>query len=151
MLYRLLSAFLISFGLTLAHSAPAKAGDPLVYAVHGAAIDGYDVVAYFHSGTSVRGQMKYRVKWRGAIWYFSSAQNLERFESDPRAFAPRFGGYCAFAMASGRVSSVDPHTWRIVDGRLYMLHGPEAAKRWQNDIEEHVKNANRHWSLAVKK
>lgn len=151
MLHRLLLAVSLAFGLSMAATAPAQAGNPVVYAVHGAAIDGYDVVSYFQAGAPVRGNAKYRVKWRGAVWYFSSAQNLEQFESNPRAFAPSYGGYCAYAMASGQISSVDPKTWRIVEGRLYLLHNPGAARLWQADVPTHVQRASVHWSKALKR
>lgn len=151
MLHRLLIAVSIALGLSLAASQPAHANDPVVYAVHGAAIDGYDVVAYFQSGAPVRGDAKFRIKWRGAIWYFSSAKNLERFESNPKAFAPSYGGYCAYAMASGLISSVDPQVWRIVDGRLYLLHSSSSARMWQADLPAHIERAASYWSKAMKR
>lgn len=148
---RLLLVLCLSIGMTIAASPPVRAGDAYVYSVHGAAIDGYDVVAYFVSGEPVRGQSSHRVKWRGAIWYFSSAQNQDRFERNPKAYAPRYGGYCAFAMASGHTMSTDPFSWRIVDGRLYLLHNAEAARLWEDDIQQHVASANLHWAESLKK
>ena len=151
MLYRLCLALVLSIGLTGVNAGPLRADDPSVYAVHGAAIDGYDVVAYFGSGTPIRGQPKHRVKWRGAIWYFASAENQDAFERDPKSYAPRFGGYCAYAMASGLIMSADPFSWRIVDGRLYLMHDPEAARLWRKDTQTHIRTASEHWAATLKK
>lgn len=148
---RLLKTVLIAISLFLAASSVARADGPIVYAVHGAAIDGYDVVAYFHAGEPTRGTAKHHVKWRGAVWYFVSARNRETFESNPRAYAPQYGGYCAYAMVNGHKSKIDPFAWKIVDGQLYLMHGPQQLQLWQGDVEAHVTQADLHWVRSIKR
>ncbi|WP_299378956.1 YHS domain-containing (seleno)protein, partial [uncultured Kiloniella sp.] len=65
------------------------------------AINGYDPVAYFKSGKPVEGSKDHTTEWMGATWYFSSKENLESFVATPEAFAPQYGGYCAWAVAQG--------------------------------------------------
>ena len=87
--------------MVLPHVAWAQK-KPVYFATEGAAIHGYDAVSYFAAEAPVRGQANIAVTWKGAQWFFASQQNRERFESNPRAYAPQFGGYCAYAMAHGR-------------------------------------------------
>jgi len=42
------------------------------------------------------------------VWKFTSRKNLERFLADPEAYAPQYGGYCAYAMAEGETASTEP-------------------------------------------
>ncbi|PJE38202.1 YHS domain protein [Pseudooceanicola lipolyticus] len=126
----------------------ARAKPPVVCALEGAAIGGYDPVAYFTEGVARRGSAEHRLKWRGAVWHFSSAQNREVFERMPRAYAPRYGGYCAYAMARGFAAKGDPDLWRIHNGRLYLVHDRRALNQWLSDISGHVERADGNW-LAV--
>jgi hypothetical protein len=40
---------------------------------------------------------KYEVKWKDAKWRFASAEHRDFFEANPEKYAPRYGGYCAWA------------------------------------------------------
>ena len=139
-----------AFG-TLSAPTPGLAKTAKIYSEGGIAIDGTDAVAYFKQGKPVAGLPEFSHTWNGTKWLFSSEENRAAFAADPIAFAPQYGGYCAYAMASGQISSVDPQTWRIVEGRLYLLHNPGAAKLWQADIPTHVQRAGAHWSKALKR
>ncbi|WP_370304113.1 YHS domain-containing (seleno)protein, partial [Pseudooceanicola sp.] len=66
----------------------------------------------------------------------------------PRAYAPRYGGYCAYAMARGFAAKGDPDLWRIHNGRLYLVHDRRALNQWLSDISGHVERADGNW-LAV--
>lgn len=80
----------------------ANAGQPTTFSTADGAIRGYDPVAYFVMGEATPGKSKYSSKWQGAIYRFSSADNLALFKADPERYAPRYGGYCAYAAAKGR-------------------------------------------------
>jgi len=110
---------------------------------------GYDAVSYFNGGVPVRGLPEYAVVWKGAEWHFASAENRDAFERDPRAFAPQFGGYCAYAMAQGELSSTDPTLWDVVDGRLYLIHSPEIDDMWHEDQAEYIRMAEDHWPVVL--
>jgi YHS domain-containing protein len=59
----------------------------------GLAINGYDPVAYFIQGKSLKGTEKLAYQWMGAEWRFASAEHLELFKSNPEKYAPQYGGY----------------------------------------------------------
>jgi YHS domain-containing protein len=59
----------------------------------GAAIKGYDPVAYFEEGGPVKGTEEYSFEWKGAKWLFASKEHLESFMENPEKFAPQYGGY----------------------------------------------------------
>ena len=59
----------------------------------GVAIKGYDPVAYFTEGEAVKGKKEFSHSWNEAKWYFASANNRDRFASDPEHYAPQYGGY----------------------------------------------------------
>ncbi|SMO66398.1 hypothetical protein SAMN06265380_104219 [Ruegeria faecimaris] len=129
---------------------PAFAQDlPVFYRTDGAAMAGYDAVSYFNGETPVRGQPEYAVMWKGAEWHFATAENRDAFEMNPRAYAPQFGGYCAFAMAQGELVSTDPTIWQVIDGRLYLTHSPEIERIWQTDTAAYIREAEAHWPSVL--
>ena len=87
------------------------------------AIQGYDPVAYFVQGKAVKGSKQNAVYHQGVYYYFSSEANKEAFMKNPSRYEPAYGGWCAYAMgATGEKVSVDPKTFKIVDGKLYLFY-----------------------------
>lgn len=137
-------------GLALMMFAGAAVADqPMIYARYGAAIAGYDPVAYFTKGAPVRGKPEHRVMWKGAVWYFATDQNRVRFESNPRAFAPRYGGYCSYAVSQGYTATGDPTAWSIHNGKLYLTHNRQVFEIWKRDIPGNVVRANANWPAVL--
>nr|WP_171173885.1 YHS domain-containing (seleno)protein [Ruegeria sp. HKCCD8929] len=137
-------------GLALSLVSPAAYADsPLFHAREGMALSGYDTVSYFNGGHPVPGRSDIAVMWKGAVWQFASQGNREAFEANPRAFAPQFGGYCAYAMSKGRLSSTDPEAWEIVAGKLYLVHSPQIQRLWQQDIAGNIAMAEQNWPDAL--
>ncbi|CUH50227.1 YHS domain-containing (seleno)protein [Ruegeria atlantica] len=122
---------------------------PVFYEADGAVMAGYDPVSYFLEETPVRGLPEYSVIWKGAEWHFASAENRDLFESNPRAFSPQFGGYCAYAMAQGILKSTDPMLWDMVEGRLYLTHSPEIEQLWRGDRAEYIHMAEENWPVVL--
>jgi hypothetical protein len=88
------------------------------------AILGYDPVAYFTEGRAVQGSPDIAQSWLGATWYFATAKHRDIFAADPISYAPQYGGFCAGSVAAGRVTdNIDPNSWRIIDGKLYLFGG----------------------------
>lgn len=67
----------------------------------------------------------------GAAWCFVSAANKGTFVADPEAYAPQFGGYCAWAVSEGYTASTTPEAWSIVDGKLYLNYSRRIQRRWE--------------------
>jgi YHS domain-containing protein len=117
----------------------------------GLAIKGYDPVAFHKEGKAVKGSSSYELNWKDAKWRFASAENKDLFESNPERYAPRYGGYCAWAVSQGYTASVDPkNAWNIVDDRLYLNYNAEIKEKWEQDIPGHIQKADANWPGVLK-
>ncbi|WGI20597.1 YHS domain-containing (seleno)protein [Amylibacter sp. IMCC11727] len=129
--------------------AVANARAKPVYTEGKIAIDGTDAVAYFTESKPVAGSKSHSLKYKGSTWLFSSAENKAKFEADPEAYAPQYGGYCAYAMARGAVAPTVPEAWRIVDGKLYLNFSKAIQKKWQKDIPGEISKADANWPYTL--
>ena len=128
----------------LAWSLGATA-DGRIFTRDGLAIGGTDPVAYFTEGRPVAGSPEHQLEWHDATWQFASAEHRDRFEADPEAYAPQYGGWCAWAAASGEAASTVPEAWKIVDDKLYLNYSRFIQWRWERDIPGHIEAADSHW------
>ena len=142
---RLFLAALGAAPVALGVGRAARAATAPVYAEDGIAIDGTDPVAYFTEGRPVAGSSAHEVRWQGATWRFASAGNREVFEADPAAYAPQYGGWCAWAVAEGYTASTVPDAWKIVDGRLYLNFSRGVQRRWERDIPGNIARGDANW------
>ncbi|MEM1382201.1 MAG: YHS domain-containing (seleno)protein [Pseudomonadota bacterium] len=127
-------------------ATPALAGKDAVFTNWlGYAIRGYDPVAYHKEGRPVEGSSDFTHDWQGATWSFASADNRDLFAADPEAYAPQFGGYCAWAVSQGYTAPVDPNAWDIIDGKLYLNYNTDIQSRWRKDIPGHIASATANW------
>lgn len=138
---------LLAAPLFASFAAPAIAGKPEIFTglIKGKGAAGYDVVAYFTMGKPVKGSSQFATQWKGATWQFSSAENLEKFKARPEAFAPQYGGYCAYGVAKGSLVKGEPEQWSIVDGKLYLNYSAGVQKTWSKDIAGNVAAADGKW------
>ena len=109
------------------------------------AIQGYDPVAYFTEGKAVKGSDKFSIESEGAIYHFSSKENLKSFKSNPGKYTPQYGGFCAWAVSQGYTAAIDPDAWRIVDGKLYLNYSRGVQRRWEQDIPGNISKADANW------
>ncbi len=128
---------------------PLFAQESAVFVTDDVAINGYDTVAYFEQGMPVAGNLDYAVDWNDAVWLFSSAENMQLFESDPEAYAPQYGGYCAYALSKGALASTDPNAWTIYDGKLYLNYSINVRGIWSEDIPGNIALADGYWPGIV--
>lgn len=109
------------------------------------AVEGYDPVAYFEAGEPVKGSKEFSYEYNGAEWRFVSADNLEAFKADPVAYAPQYGGYCAWAVSQNYTARGNPKNWSIVGGKLYLNYNDEIQERWKKDIPGFIALADENW------
>ena len=136
----------------LAPISPASAQDSGIYTrwLSRTGARGHDVVAYFREGRPVKGQSRFTHEWRGATWRFASAANRDAFAANPEAFAPAYGGHCAWAAAQGYKAKGDPENWRIVDGRLFLNYNSQVQKDWEKDIPGFIAAGDAKWPDVLK-
>ena len=115
------------------------------YTSWGKAIRGYDPVAYFTQGKPVKGSKNHTHEWNGATWYFASAENKAAFASNPSAYAPQYGGYCAYAVSQGYTASTVPEAWDIVNGKLYLNYSKSVQRTWKKKQSSYIQSADRNW------
>ncbi|MEO9483037.1 MAG: YHS domain-containing (seleno)protein [Ekhidna sp.] len=84
--------------------------------------NGYDIVNYFVANEAARGSKQFSTDHKGSTYYFVDADNLEAFKQNEEKYLPQFDGYCAFAVAKMKKKvPVNPETFRIDDGKLYLF------------------------------
>ncbi len=119
----------------------------------GLAIEGYDPVAYFTGNKATQGKKEISITYEGVTYYFSTAQNRETFKAAPMKYEPQYGGWCAYAMgAKGEKVEIDPETFKIVNGKLYLFYNKyfnNTLKSWNKDEVQLNANADRNWSKFI--
>lgn len=113
---------------------------------NGVAIMGYDPVAYFTESKPVKGSGVYVASHDGAIYWFSSAENQAAFKADPMKYVPAYGGYCAYGVSQGVKVPIDPNSFKIVDGKLYLNITPQVQQTWEKDIPGYITKADKNWT-----
>jgi len=121
----LISSLLILFFLSDCRSPKAKVSKARPSAVcmdaKGAAIQGYDTVAFFTDHKAVKGTADFVFNWKGAVWYFSSAAHRDLFAASPEGYAPQYGGWCALSTSGGDWLAASPEAWVIQNNKLYFF------------------------------
>ncbi len=119
----------------------------------GYAAEGYDVVSYFQNKAQ-EGDKKYVGEHDGIKYKFSSAENLATFSNNPEKFIPQYGGFCAYAVAkNGKKVGVDPKTFVITDGKLYLFYnswGVNTLEKWnEEDPSSLQQKADKKWDVIL--
>lgn len=120
-------------------------------ATRGVALDGYDVVAYFEEGRPVRGTAAFAYAWQGATWRFATAARRDAFAKNPTAYAPQFGGFCAYGVSRGYAVDIDPEAWAIDGGKLYLNYSRSVQRTWNQDRPGYIAKAEAQWPTVAAK
>jgi len=119
------------------------------YTKKGVVAKGYDVVSYF-SNEAKEGSKEFSTEYDKVTFYFSSKENLETFQKNPQKYIPQYGGFCAYAMgAKGSKVSINPETFEIRDGKLYLFYNKGKTNTfnlWLEEGAEQLKEkADKNW------
>ena len=117
----------------------------------GLALKGYDPVAYFTEHKPVAGKTEFTARHEGATYRFASAANRDAFAAAPGKYAPQYGGWCAYGLASGYKAPVEPDAWTVREGKLYLNYNQSVRSRWSSDIPGYVKKADANWPAVRSK
>jgi YHS domain-containing protein len=119
------------------------------------AIQGYDPVAYFIQGKAIEGKAAHAVMHEGITYHFSSQENKAKFLVQPAKYEPQYGGWCAYAMgATGEKVPVDPETFKIVNGKLFLFYNKffnNTLKSWNKDEKALNTRADTNWANLFNK
>ena len=117
------------------------------------AVEGYDVLSYYISGPK-KGSKNFSTIHNGITYYFSSQINLDLFKKSPEKFEPAYGGWCAYAMGNtGEKVEVDPETYKIVEGKLYLFYNAyftNTLPKWNKDEKSLKLKAEKNWLTIYK-
>ncbi|MDT0605441.1 YHS domain-containing (seleno)protein [Croceitalea rosinachiae] len=110
---------------------------------------GYDVVAYFDNKATL-GDDKFTTEYDGVKFKFSIQENLQKFKDNPQKYIPKYGGYCAYAVAvSGKKVSVNPETFEIRNGQLLLFYNSgktNTLELWKKESPDELKvKADKNW------
>src|SRR5437879_8606230 len=115
----------------------------------GAAILGYDAVAYFTDNKPAKGNPKFQSEYEGAKYYFASAEHKALFDANPAKYAPAYGGYCGYAASIDRLSPISPEWFQIIDDRLILQHNKKATDKFNADQKGNIVKADQNWPGLV--
>ncbi len=117
----------------------------------GIALQGHDPVSYFNNGKALKGDKQFVASVEGISYYFSSATNKDLFLKSPKKFEPQYGGWCAYAMgSSGEKVEVDPETFKISNGKLYLFYHSwvnNTLTKWNKDESNLKPTADKNWTI----
>jgi hypothetical protein len=134
-----------------AAAASDKSPVPPVNTADGIGVKGYDPVAYFVAGRPTPGIELYTYQWKGVTYRFASAEDREKFKTNPEKYVPQYGGYCAYAMSIDRIADIDPARWAIVNNKLYLNNNYLSFHLWSLDEKGNIASADHYWPLYPKK
>ncbi|MEL7487551.1 MAG: YHS domain-containing (seleno)protein [Pseudomonadota bacterium] len=112
------------------------------------AVGGVDVVAYrsLEEGAApVQGTDEFTTEYKGVSWRFASQENLDAFVGNPDYYRPEYGGYCAWAVAEGKLAKGDPRHWHIHNDKLYLNVSAGIKRRWLRDLGGYLEKSERNW------
>ena len=108
-------------------------------------LHGIDPVSMFDSEAPGLGDAVYTSAHDGVDYYFSSAAAQKRFDADPAAYLPQFGGFCAFGVYKGKKFDGDVRYADIVDGKLYLFVNAAVFEAYLENREEVIATAHDTW------
>src|SRR5262249_51116683 len=101
-------------------------------------------------GKPVKGTHAFSTTWKGAEFQFATKADLDAFVKEPTAYAPQYGGYCAWAASQNKTAPGDPNVWKVVNGKLYLNYKTDVKKKWEADVPGLIAKADKNWPQLLK-
>jgi len=144
--------YLLLFSILLLSTSALMAQDN-VNLKGGFAAQGYDVVAYFQD-QALKGDKKFSATHDGINYKFHKAENQAIFKENPEMYVPQYGGFCAYAIAkNGEKVGVNPKTFTITDGKLYLFYnswGVNTLEKWKAEGAPQLQmEADKKWDSIL--
>ena len=94
---------------------------------------------------------EFKYVWKGAEWRFAGPEHLEMFKKYPDKYAPRYGGYCAYAVSQGKTADIDPEAWTISVEKLYLNLDKDVQRLWEKNMQDYIRKADENWPRMLSK
>lgn len=113
----------------------------------GVGLKGYDPVAVFPEagGRAMMGRPEFALEYAGVTYMFASAANREMFTQNSAKYEPTYGGWCAYAMASGSKVDIQPALFTIHGDRAHFFVSARAKQNFDRDVAGHERRADGFW------
>lgn len=139
----------LTFGLGFASAAQAQANRNVAQynLADGVGLKGWDPVAVFPEGggRAQAGSSRIELTHAGVRYHFASEQNRDLFRQDPEKYEPTYGGWCAYAMASGSKVDIQPQLFTINGSRAHYFVSARAKQNFDRDITGYEQRADDNW------
>ena len=115
--------------------------------VNGFIASGYDVIEYFNNN-AIKGDVynsQHISTYLGATFAFKDIQNKIIFDMNPKLYVPQFGGFCAYAVTQGYRANIDPESFTIYNGKLYLNYNNNIRDKWRNNINNNINQGFHVW------
>jgi len=110
------------------------------------ALNGYDPVSYFIPGRPEKGSDAFWIEFDDAVYMFRSAEHRAMFDRDPDRYAPQYSGYCAIGTSLNHKAEVDPESWAISNGKLYVFHYKTDMAKFATESPDIIAKADANWA-----
>lgn len=125
---------------------------------NGLAIGGYDLVSYFADNKATKGNDKFSVELNGAKYLFVSDVHQKKFKANPKKYLPECDGYCAWGVAEKSTKfSINPETFKIVNGKLYLFFNGDfngspfnTLLEWNKEENSLLAKLPKNWAIIQK-
>jgi len=118
----------------------------------------YCPVSYFKAPKAHKGSdaPDAQTTYEGITYKFTNADVVAMFLEAPELFLPQYGGYCAYAVSKGKLVTVDPDVYVVLDEKLFLFSNADARTAFENEEPGIVQVADLAWAemeseLAQKK
>ena len=140
-----MKTFFLSLAGLVAFAVSAPAAEVVNVDKTGLALQGYDPVAYFTDGKPVKGSSEFTATYKGATYWFASAEHKQLFEKSPANYEPQFGGFCGYAASINKLAPIEVEYFQVLHDRLILQHNKKAWDLWHKDVEGNLKKADANW------
>ncbi len=115
----------------------------------GTGLHGYDPVAVFPegSGQAQAGTAQFALNYEGVTYMFASLEHMEMFKASPQKYEPSYGGWCAYAMASGSKVDIQPTLFTIHGNRAHYFVAARAKANFDRDVDGYEMRADGNWKM----
>lgn len=150
--FKYLTLSLMILATTLS-SIPTEAQPPRKVSEYnlqnGVGLMGFDPVAVFPEGGGVakQGSSSLSLVYLQVTYHFATQQNRDLFMQQPEKFEPTYGGWCAYAMASGSKVDIQPQLFTIHGNRAHFFVSARAKQNFDRDVLGFETRADEFWKM----